>query len=79
MINKTINLLNYSFILLFFPSFVTGIFLPNLICGIFVFFNLFFNFQILKNIFLKYSLPAYCFVFLFLLWCQYSRNILFTH
>ena len=67
MINKTINLLNYSFILLFFPSFVTGVFLPNLICGVFVVINLFFNFQILKNIFLKYSLPAYCFVFFYFL------------
>ncbi len=67
MIDKSINLFNYIFILLFFPSFVTGVFLPNLLCGIFVFINLIFNFQNLKKLFFKYIIPSYCFVFFYIL------------
>ena len=67
MIYKFINFSNYIFILLFFPSFVTGVFLPNLICGIFVCINLIFNFQNLKKLFLKYRIPSFCFVFFYFL------------
>ena len=67
MIYKFINSFNYIFVLFFFPSFVTGVFLPNLICGIFVCINLTFNFQNLKKLFLKYYIPSYCFVFFYVL------------
>lgn len=67
MINKLLDLSYYFFILLFFPSFVSGIFLPNLICGIFVLINLIFNFQNLKKLFSKYLLVSYYFIFFYLL------------
>ena len=67
MINKFINLFNYLFILIFFPSFVTGIFLPNLICGLFVCINLIFNFQNLKKLFFKYFIPSLYFIFFYIL------------
>ena len=67
MIDKSINLFNYTFILLFFPSFVTGVFLPNLICGIFIFINLIFNFQNLKKLFIKYLIPSCFFIFFYFL------------
>ena len=67
MINKFINLFNYLFILIFFPSFVTGIFLPNLICGLFVCINLIFNFQNLKKLFFKYLIPSLYFIFFYIL------------
>ena len=64
---KIINSYNYFFILLFFPSFVTGVFLPNLICGIFVCINLIFNFKNLKELFFKYFVPSMCFIFFYVL------------
>ena len=67
MIDKSINIFHYIFIILFFPSFVTGVFLPNLICGIFVLINLIFNFQNLKKLFFKYILVSYYFIFFYLL------------
>ncbi len=67
MINKFINLFNYLFILIFFPSFVTGIFLPNLICGLFVCINLIFNFHNLKKLFFKYFIPSLYFIFFYIL------------
>ncbi len=67
MIDKSINIFNYIFILLFFPSFVTGVFLPNLICGFFILINLIFNFQNLKKLFIKYLIPSYCFLFFYIL------------
>ena len=67
MIYKSINIFNYIFILLFFPSFVTGVFLPNLICGIFILINLIFNFQNLKKLFLKYLIPSCCFTLFYFL------------
>ena len=60
---KIINSYSYFFIILFFPSFVTGIFLPNLVCGIFACMSLIFNFQNLKELFFKYLLPSLCFIF----------------
>ena len=64
---KIINIYSYFFIILFFPSFVTGIFLPNLVCGIFVFMSLILNFQNLKELFLKYFIPSLCFIFFYIL------------
>ncbi len=67
MINKSLNLFNYTFIFLFFPSFVTGVFLPNLIYGVFICVNIIFNFQKLKKLFLKYSIPSYSFIYFYIL------------
>ena len=64
---KIINIYSYFFILLFFPSFVTGVFLPNLVCGTFVLMSLIFNFQNLKELFLKYLLPSLGFIFFYIL------------
>ena len=64
---KIINSFNYFFIILFFPSFVTGVFLPNLVCGIFACMSLIFNFQNLKELFFKYLLPSLCFIFFYIL------------
>ena len=64
---KIINIYSYFFILLFFPSFVTGVFLPNLVCGIFVLMSLILNFQNLRELFLKYLLPSLCFIFFYIL------------
>ena len=64
---KIINIYSYFFIILFFPSFVTGVFLPNLVCGIFVFMSLILNYQNLKELFFKYFLPSLCFIFFYIL------------
>ena len=64
---KIINLYSYFFIILFFPSFVTGVFLPNLVCGIFACMSLFFNFQNLKELFFRYLLPSLCFIVFYIL------------
>ena len=64
---KIINSYSYFFIILFFPSFVTGVFLPNLVCGIFACMSLVFNFQNLKELFFKYLFPSLCFIFFYIL------------
>ena len=64
---KIINFCSYFFILLFFPSFVTGVFLPNFVCGIFVFINLILNFENLKRLFFKYFVPSLFFIFFYTL------------
>ena len=64
---KIINSFSYFFIILFFPSFVTGVFLPNLVCGIFACMSIIFNFQNLKELFFKYLYPSLCFIFFYIL------------
>ena len=64
---KIINSYSYFFIILFFPSFVTGVFLPNLVCGIFACMSLIFNFQNLKKLFFKHLFPSLCFIFFYIL------------
>lgn len=65
MINKLLYFSNYLFIFLFFPSFITGVFMPNLVCVTFVTLNLIFNFDKLKKIFLNNLYPFYFFLFFY--------------
>lgn len=67
MAEKFLNYFNILFIVLFFPSFVTGVFLPNLICGLFIIFNLIFNFKKIKELFFEYYKATYLFTFFYLL------------
>lgn len=67
MINRFLNTFNFFFIILFFPSFVTGLFLPNLICGLFIFINLFFNVNKIKNLFLNYLFPSLLFILFYII------------
>ena len=62
MIHKSLYFSNYLFIFLFFPSFITGVFIPNLVCVTFAFLNLIFNFDKLKKIFLSNLYPSYFFL-----------------
>lgn len=62
---KLLNYLNLFFIISFFPSFVTGVFLPNLVCGLFIVINLLFNFKKLYKIFLKLLKLSYFFLFFY--------------
>ena len=54
MINKFLDISNKIFLILFFPSFVTGLFLPNLLCGIFVITNILINFKKFIHLILYY-------------------------
>ena len=67
MVNKLFYYFNIIFILLFFPSFVTGIFLPNLICGLFIIINCIFNFEKIKKLFLEYYKLSFLFTSFYLL------------
>lgn len=64
--NKFLDPFNKIFVLFFFPSFITGVFLPNLMCGLFIFFNLCFNLGKLKNILLKYRIPSFLFILFYI-------------
>ena len=65
MINKFLDISNKIFLILFFPSFVTGLFLPNLLCGIFVITNILINFKKFFHLILYYR----NIVFLFIIFC----------
>ena len=78
MVNKFFYYFNVIFIILFFPSFVTGIFLPNLICGLFIIVNCIFNFKKIKNLFLEYYKVSFLFTgfcVLIILSSIFSKNI----
>lgn len=78
MVNKFFYYFNVIFIILFFPSFVTGIFLPNLICGLFIIVNCIFNFEKIKNLFLEYYKVSFLFTgfcVLIILSSIFSKNI----
>ena len=78
MVNKFFHYFNVIFIILFFPSFVTGIFLPNLICGLFIIVNCIFNFKKIKNLFLEYYKVSFLFTgfcVLIILSSIFSKNI----
>lgn len=78
MVNKSLYYFNIIFIILFFPSFVTGIFLPNLICGLFIVINCIFNFEKIKNLFLEYYKLSFLFssfCVLIILSSIFSKNI----
>ena len=63
--NKFFGYINKLFIIFFFPSFVTGIFLPNLICGLFILINLSLNIRKIINLFFIYKVPSFCFIFFY--------------
>lgn len=65
--NKILDISNKIFISLFFPSFVTGLFLPNVICGVFVLYNLIFNFRKLNRLIYKYFIPSIFFIIFYLI------------
>ena len=73
--------INLFFIFLFFPSFVTGIFLPNLIFGVFVFSHLVLNFHSLKKIIYKnkiFTIFFTTFYFYLLVSSFFSNHIYFS-
>ncbi len=78
------NILNYTnfiFILLFFPSFVSGVFFPNLIFTLLIVVNLVLNFNNIKNYFNDIKLLNYfffSFYFLLLLSSLLSDFIIFS-
>ena len=67
MLNKINYYFNIFFILIFFPSFVTGVFLPNLICGSFILINLILKFHKIKNLFFQYHYISCLFIGFYLL------------
>lgn len=72
---------NIIFIIVFFPSFVSGIFFPNLIFALLILINLTLNFSKIKNCFNDLKLINYfffLFYFLLLISSFLSTNILFS-
>ena len=63
--NKFLDFSNKIFVILFFPSFVTGLFLPNLLCGIFIIMNMIINFKKIYSLISDYLII----VFLFTIFC----------
>ena len=61
------NLILIFFIILFFPSFVTGVFLPNLIIFLIITTTLLIKFKELKKLFTEYSKLFLYFMFFYLL------------
>ncbi len=64
--NKFLYYYNTFFIITFFPSFVTGVFFPNLFCGLFIILNLFLNLKNLKTLFYKFLKPSIIFLVFYL-------------
>lgn len=52
-IKEKLYYFNHFFIILLIPSFITGLFLPNLLCFFFILINLFLNFKKIENFFRK--------------------------
>ena len=81
-INKNILFYtNFIFIIVFFPSFVSGVFFPNLIFALLILINLFLNFNKIKNCFNDLKLINYfffLFYFLLLISSFLSTNIFFS-
>lgn len=65
--NNILYYYNTFFIIAFFPSFVSGVFLPNLLCGLFIVLNLLFNLDNLKILFFKYLKPSIIFIIFYLI------------
>ena len=59
--------INLTFIIFFFPSFVSGVFLPNLLCGLFIFYNLVINFDKIKINFVANILPSILFFIFYII------------
>lgn len=70
LISNLLFYFNLIFIILFFPSFISGVFLPNLLCFLFILLNLLFNFEKIKS-FIKANkiiiFIFFCFYFFILL------------
>ena len=77
--NIFLNYFNITFIIIFFPSFVTGIFLPNIIYFFFITINVLFNLKKIQNIILSYRKISSLFILfniLILLSSLSSTNII---
>ncbi len=61
--NRYLKYLNIFFIVFFFPSFITGIFIPNLVYGIFLLSHVILNFKKIKKLIFKFSFASCCFIF----------------
>lgn len=77
--NIFLNYFNIFFIVVFFPSFVTGMFLPNFIYLLFITINFFYNFEKIKIIIFNYRKISFLFIlfyFLILLSSLSSNHVL---
>ena len=67
MIRKMYNSTLILLLFLFFPAFVTGVFLPNLITFLIIITTLVFKFNDIKKLFTEYSKLIYYFTFFYIL------------
>ncbi len=77
MSNKILNSFNVLFIILYFPSLVSSVFVSNLLYFFFILINLIFNFNLLKNLFFEYKILSYLFITFYLILVLSSLSSLY--